>query len=280
MTSFDIGVFVDAACLAGLPFAQRRAADLVRRVEVAAAQFTFAGGISHRLVVADCADPGARAVADDFGVGQGFRIRHLPGAHLEDSAQILAVEILEATAAGADLRTVVVVGDLNRQPATVDALHRRGRAVINFAPAESESSAADLVIPLAGPGVRPAPSAKAVSPSALATQACRHLSRTATGPDELVEAMRAVLGAFVASPELKDIAATTGLTVATDVSRAFHTAVPAYDKDLAGMKLSEILHPAVVGTDWRVMRHRVKLAQIKLVIGDQAFPEFEVIAPV
>lgn len=129
MGRFDLGVFVDAHYLLDAAPRERTAAKLIRRIEIAAEERCMSLGIADRLVVADCADNAARALAEDFGA-EGFVIRHVPERAAPSRGQVLTAEITEAAGAREELRTVAVVAPEHVPLSVADALHRSGRALI------------------------------------------------------------------------------------------------------------------------------------------------------
>ncbi|MEU7073936.1 hypothetical protein AB0B30_30950 [Streptomyces narbonensis] len=149
MNRFDLGVFVDAHHLLEAAPRVRRAADVLVRIEAAAEEQCMSFGIANRLVVADCADAEARAVAEDFGA-QGFVIRHVPAGSTVTRAHVLTAEIIEAAVVREELRTVAVVAADGVPLSVADMLHRAGRALIAcVAGGTRDSAALDRLLTLA-----------------------------------------------------------------------------------------------------------------------------------
>ncbi|WP_225080577.1 hypothetical protein [Streptomyces sp. CoT10] len=149
MNRFDLGVFVDAHHLLEAAPRGRRASDVIARIEAAAEEQCMSFGIANRLVVADCADAEARAIAEDFDA-QGFVIRHVPARSALTRAHVLTAEIIEATAVREELRTVAVVAEEGVPLSVADKLHRAGRALIAcVAGATRDSAALDRLLTLA-----------------------------------------------------------------------------------------------------------------------------------
>ena len=129
MTRFNLGIFVDAHHILGTDRSYHSARTVLDRIEMAASHLCMAGGISHGVVVADCAEPAARRIAEEFG-HEGFRIRHVPESQLLSRQQVLAAEVMEARAARAELQAIAVVGEPEVYLPLVDPLHRAGCAII------------------------------------------------------------------------------------------------------------------------------------------------------
>jgi hypothetical protein len=157
MGRFDLGVFVDAHYLLGVRAHERNASVVLDRIAAAAEEQCMSFGIADRLVVADCSNPRARNIAEDFG-RYGFVIRHVPEGALLNRANVLTAEIVEATAGREELRTVAVVADRGVPLSVADSLHRAGRALIGCVAGEAQDvQAVDHVIVLAldREGLRP-----------------------------------------------------------------------------------------------------------------------------
>jgi hypothetical protein len=129
VSRFDVGVFIEARHLVGVDPKLRAPGELIERVQIASTQLCLGSGLSHRVLVADCADPEAPTIADDFSIAEGFRVRHHPTAGT-DASTVLSAEVFEAVHSKEGLRTVVIVGAIEPYRALVDALHRMGRAII------------------------------------------------------------------------------------------------------------------------------------------------------
>ncbi len=127
---FDVGVFVDVGHLLTVEPTARRPNSVMRRIDAATKLYCLSGAISHRIVVADCADTAARGLAEDFAITEGFRIRHVPASGQTDCPQVLHAEVSEVAEASQELLVVVVVGGVAAYSALADPLHRRGRAII------------------------------------------------------------------------------------------------------------------------------------------------------
>ncbi|WP_063022760.1 hypothetical protein [Nocardia niwae] len=132
MTGKDIGIFLSARHFTGIASSDRKPNDVLDQVESAATTLMLAGGIAHRVVVADCAQPGERDIAEQFATESGFRVRHCPAIG-PDQSTVLGTEILEALTTNSWLQTFVVGDDLQAQSAALDVLHRQRRWVIGLA---------------------------------------------------------------------------------------------------------------------------------------------------
>ncbi|MGW8777702.1 hypothetical protein ACWGNM_06475 [Streptomyces sp. NPDC055796] len=141
MNRFDLGVFVDAHHLLEAAPRVRRASEVLARIEAAAEEQCMSFGMANRIVVADCVDAEARAVAEDFG-DQGFVIRHVPARSALTRAHVLTAEIIGATAVREELRTVAVVAAEGVPLSVADTLHRAGRALIACVAGSTRDSAA------------------------------------------------------------------------------------------------------------------------------------------
>lgn len=141
MGRFDLGVFVDAHHLLEVEPAQRKASDVLLRVQIAAEDRCMSFGMANRLVVADCSDARARAIAEDFGAA-GFVIRHVPDGVALSRGQVLTAQIIEAVADREELRTIAVVAPEDVPLSVADALHRSGRALIACTAGATRASAA------------------------------------------------------------------------------------------------------------------------------------------
>lgn len=156
MGRFDLGVFVDAHYLLDAAPRERTAVRLIRRIEIAAEERCMSLGIADRLVVADCADDAARALAEDFGA-EGFVIRHVPERAAPSRGQVLTAQITEAAGAREELRTVAVVAPEHVPLSVADALHRSGRALIGCllgAPRDCGALDGVVALPLDGAPLR------------------------------------------------------------------------------------------------------------------------------
>lgn len=154
---FDIGVFVDTGHLLAVEPTARAPGSLIPRIDAAAKFYCLSGAISHRVVLADCSDPSARALAEDFALKEGFRIRHVPPSTPNSHPQILNAEVLEATETSKDLLVIVVVGAACAYSTLADPLHRTGRALIAFTTdtaAPQGATDAVLQLPLDPSGLR------------------------------------------------------------------------------------------------------------------------------
>ncbi|WP_405013866.1 hypothetical protein [Kitasatospora sp. NBC_01539] len=156
MPRFSLGVFVDAHHLVGVEQRTRDAADLLERLQLAAEQMCMASGVAHRVVVADCSDPEARSIAEDFGE-HGFRMRHVPRAGGGTAGRVLAAEVFEALAGQPDLLTVAVVAGQETHLPLAEPLHRTGRMLIvcSAGPADFRGCADHVIaLPLGLSGLR------------------------------------------------------------------------------------------------------------------------------
>ncbi|WP_342800606.1 hypothetical protein [Nocardia sp. No.11] len=130
MSSKEVAVFISARHFTGIAPGDRDPAEVLDHIESAAGALMLTSGIAHRVVVADCAQPDQRAIAEQFSIDSGFRVRHCPAAGA-DQSMVLSAEILEALS-NAWVKTFVVGDDLVRQSATVDVLQRQRRWVIGL----------------------------------------------------------------------------------------------------------------------------------------------------
>ncbi|MEO3860994.1 hypothetical protein [Acrocarpospora sp. B8E8] len=270
MLRFDLGVFADAHHLLAVDPRGRDVRGLLGRIQVAAERLCMAGGMSHRVVVADCADSGARAIAEAFAADAAFRIRHVPFIGGIERAQVLAAEVFEAVAVRPDLRAVVVIGDEEVYQPLVDQLHRGGRALIACTARPPRSGAADgvIILPL---GIAETPPPMQEINESL-RRACQSLTpSTATDEESLVTAARAMLEALAGEASLSRLANTSGLTI-HQVRAGLTMVAPAYTKEQ--LKLLDLFRRAVAGTSWSVARHGAKREDIRLMLNGRLPPGF------
>ncbi|MGW7130018.1 hypothetical protein ACWGIA_16950 [Streptomyces bobili] len=121
-------MFVDPHHLVDVDPKSRNVGRILDQIQGAAERLLLSGGISHRVAIADCSDPAARDIADQFA-GHGFRIRHAPHPESE-RAQILTVEVAEAASSTSEMRAVAVVASESNYLPLADYLHQSGRSLI------------------------------------------------------------------------------------------------------------------------------------------------------
>jgi hypothetical protein len=129
VNALEIGVFVDAHHLLSVRRQDRVPAAILRRVANAAMQLALTSGFAQRVIVADCGNPPARQVTEDFGLNGGFRMRHVPQSHGVSRSAVIVAEIVEALCIPT-LRTIVAIGPVLDIAPAIDSAHRAGKTVI------------------------------------------------------------------------------------------------------------------------------------------------------